>query len=117
MTTGGNGIAGAPTAAGDRAGPFGSALTVRDFALLEDAGLEPLAAVMGCELRWLSVWLPLPAVRPRLQRGSRLPSAAQSYGRRWENDVIAVPALDAAIAETRQRVLDQVHQEAAAVGG
>jgi uncharacterized protein YbjQ (UPF0145 family) len=112
--TDGGGVARPLTAGGDRpSGPFGSALTVRDFALLEEGKLEPLAPVMGCELRWLSVWLPLPAARPLRQPGS----AQRVYGQRWENDVIAVPELDDLVSTTRQRVLGQIKEQAAAVGG
>jgi uncharacterized protein YbjQ (UPF0145 family) len=100
--------AGAPAAA-----PFGSALTVPDFALLEEGQLEPLVSVMGCDLRWRAVTLRLPAVRPLRRTGG----ASSSYlAERWHDDVIAMPELDAAMAASRARVFDRLRDEAMVAG-
>jgi uncharacterized protein YbjQ (UPF0145 family) len=94
--------------------PFGSALSVAEFALLQDAGIAPLAAVMGCNVRWFSMLLPMPTLRPPGRRTWQYNSALLK-GNRYEHDVVAVSNLDAAETQSRHAALEQLRAEALAL--
>jgi uncharacterized protein YbjQ (UPF0145 family) len=96
-------------------GPFGSALTVAEFALLQNAGVAPLAAVMGCNIRWFSMLLPMPALRPPGRRTWQY-NVGLYKGNRYEHDVVAVSDLDAAETKARHAALDQLRAEALELG-
>jgi hypothetical protein len=110
---------GSPPPAGASAGsaPFGSALSVSEFAALSGAGVSPLGAVMGCDLQELYINLILP-VRPRLvNRGPARPyGSSVTYGRRYENDVVAIGQLDGFVNDSRHKVLAHLRDEASAFG-
>jgi uncharacterized protein YbjQ (UPF0145 family) len=100
-------IGAAPTRRGE---PFLSTLTVSQFAVAHQAGVEPLTAVMGCDVRWLSVELPLPAPSTTRQDGLSL------IGGRYDADVVGVPQLDDQFAEARRVVRERLRTEARAAG-
>ncbi len=90
--------------------PFSSALSVPEFALLDAAQVTPLAPVMGCEIRWLTVTLPIPASRPARKAGSPF------QGGRYDGDVTSVESLDAEVRQARHLAFDHLRQEATALG-
>jgi uncharacterized protein YbjQ (UPF0145 family) len=94
----------------ERPRAFGSALSINEFAALNQAGVKPLGAVMGCDLESIYVDLPTPPWQP----SSRV--ASKTYGRRFEGDVMAIGALDGLVHDSRRRALVNLHQEAAALG-
>jgi hypothetical protein len=71
----------------ERPRAFGSALSINEFAALNQAGVKPLGAVMGCDLESIYVDLPTPPWQP----SSRV--ASKTYGRRFEGDVMAIGAV------------------------
>ena len=89
-------------AARDReASPFGSVLSLPEFALGDAAGLTPIAAVMGCDVRWLSQFLPTPG---NPGANATLP----------DMQIVAVDELDAVVAESRRAAFDHLRAEATA---
>ncbi len=85
------------------AAPFLSTLSVAEFAFATEAQVEPLTAVHGCQVRWISQSLPVPDL-PR--RVTRLTPA----------EVTPVGKLDTEIAYVRREVLGQLARQATAVG-
>jgi uncharacterized protein YbjQ (UPF0145 family) len=85
------------------AGPFTSTLSVAEFSFATHAQLEPVTAVHGCQVRWISQPLPVPDLPRRLSKG---PAAK----------VTPVDKLDTEIAHVRRDVLGQLAREAAEVG-
>lgn len=83
--------------------PFTSTLSVAEFAFAADARVEPLTAVHGCQVRWLSQPLPVPDLPRRMPRA---PAAK----------VTPVGKLDTEIAYVRREVLGQLAEQAAAAG-
>jgi uncharacterized protein YbjQ (UPF0145 family) len=84
--------------------PFLSTLSVAEFAFATDARVEPVTAVHGCQVRWLSQPLPVPAAPP--QRTTRAPRTV----------VMPVGKLDTEIAAVRHKVLGQLSEQAARAG-
>jgi uncharacterized protein YbjQ (UPF0145 family) len=105
----------AVVAASRRGEPFLSTLTVSQFAVAHQAEIEPLMAVMGCDVRWLSVELPLPALPPRRTAGAGR-GFGLGMGGRYEGDVVGVPELDDAFADARRVVRERLTAEAHAAG-
>jgi uncharacterized protein YbjQ (UPF0145 family) len=96
--------------------PFLSTLTVSQFAFVRQAGVEPLTAVMGCDVRWLSVELPLPAPPPKRTGGVGGGLGFPSMASRYDGDVVGVPQLDDQFAEARRVVRARLTTEARAAG-
>ena len=99
-----------------RAEPFLSTLTVSQFAVARQAGVEPLTTVMGCDVRWLSVELPLPAPPPKRTGGAGGGFGLPGMGGRYDGDVVSVPRLDHEFADARRVVRDRLTTEARAAG-
>jgi uncharacterized protein YbjQ (UPF0145 family) len=85
------------------ASPFSSTLSVAEFAFATEVSLEPIAAVHGCQVRWLSQALPVPNL-PR-----NLPRAPVAK-------VTPVGKLDSEITYVRREVLAQLARQAAKAG-
>lgn len=86
-----------------RDNPFSSTLSVAEFAFATEAQLEPLTAVHGCQVRWLSQPLPVPNLPRQLRRS---PPAK----------VTPVGKLDTEITYARREVIGQLARQAADVG-
>jgi uncharacterized protein YbjQ (UPF0145 family) len=84
-------------------GPFTSTLSVAEFSFAAAAQLEPITAVHGCQVRWISQPLPVPDL-PR-----RLPKAPAAK-------VTPVGKLDSEIAHARREVLGQLARQAMEAG-
>lgn len=107
----------------DRA-PFGSGLSVNEFALLNKIGPRPLAQVQGASIYQVG-WQYLPALEPRLNqwRRSQLdsayvePSAEQKRAYRWNELVLCeLDVIMRAWDQARRRALDRLTEEAVQVG-
>ena len=96
--------------------PFLSTLTVSQFAVARQAGVEPLTAVMGCDVRWLSVELPLPAPPPKSTGGAGGGFGLPGMGGRYDGDVVSVPQLDHEFADARRVTRQRLTTEARAAG-
>jgi uncharacterized protein YbjQ (UPF0145 family) len=83
--------------------PFSSTLSVAEFAFATDAHVEPITAVHGGQVRWLSQPLPVPNLPRRLRKS---PPAK----------VAPVGKLDTEIAYVRREVLGQLARQAADAG-
>jgi uncharacterized protein YbjQ (UPF0145 family) len=84
--------------------PFTSTLSVAEFSFATSARLEPLAAVHGAHVRWLSQPLPVPDLPPR---------------RTWKvarAEVLPAGQLDTEINYVRGEVLGELTRQAVAVG-
>jgi uncharacterized protein YbjQ (UPF0145 family) len=90
--------------------PFVSTLSVAGYALTSAAGLVPLGAVMGCDVRSLSIQLPLPVYRQAAHPASPVPD------HQYEDDVVAVDELDRHVTQARHRAFDHLCAEAARAG-
>lgn len=84
--------------------PFSSTLSVAEFAFATEARIEPLIAVHGCQVRWLSQPLPVPNLPRHMPKG---PPAT----------VTPVGKLDTEINYVRREVIDQLTRQAADAGG
>jgi uncharacterized protein YbjQ (UPF0145 family) len=85
---------------------FGSTLMASGYALVCDAGLVPLAPVMGCDVRSLSIQLPLPVYRQRPHVASPVPD--QEYA----DDVVSLDDLDHEVTAARHRAYDRLREGA-----
>ena len=85
------------------ANPFSSTLSVAEFAFATEAQVEPVTAVHGAQVRWLSQALPVPNL-PR-----NLPKAPVAK-------VTPVGKLDTEIDCVRREVLGQLTRQAAEAG-
>jgi len=97
-----------------QSGPFGSALSVSEFAALNAAGVFPVAAVMGCDLESDYVDLPLLTPQPATKASPSPYGSSNTYGGRYEP--VGVSELDQMVNESRNRALTRLRDEAATVG-